>query len=149
MSKSKKQTFEDIILEILQSNPNAQLPFEVLQNILQVKGNKDNQRLKGAINSLFDRNLIVKRKGGAIQLSSNGQDKPERGSSGSKTVVGKMDISRRGTGYLITEAFDEDVRVRSKHLGTTLQNDKVRVELFSKGNKDRQEGKVVEILERG
>ena len=149
MSKSKKQTFEDIILEILQSNPNAQLPFEVLQNILQVKGNKDNQRLKGAINSLFDRNLIVKRKGGAIQLSSNGQDKPERGSSGSNTVVGKMDISRRGTGYLITEAFDEDVRVRSKHLGTTLQNDKVRVELFSKGNKDRQEGKVVEILERG
>ncbi|MDZ7682432.1 MAG: RNB domain-containing ribonuclease [Fodinibius sp.] len=60
-----------------------------------------------------------------------------------------MDISRRGTGYLITDAFEEDVRVRSKHLGTTLQNDKVRIELLNKGNKDRQEGKVVEILERG
>lgn len=144
MKKSKKETFEDIILDILQSNPEAHLPFEVLQNILQVNSKKDNQRLKSAINSLFDRNLIVKRKGGAIQLSSNG-----RGNSGNKnTVVGKMDISRRGTGYLITEEFDEDVRVPSKHLGTTLQGDTVEVELFKK-KKGRQEGKVVNLIDRG
>jgi len=145
MKKSKKETFEDIILDILQKNPNANLPFDVLQNILQVNSKKDNQRLKDAINSLYDRNLIVKRKGGAIQLSSNGQD----GGDNKNTVVGKMDISRRGTGYLITEAFDQDVRVPSKHLGTTLQNDVVKVELLGKGNKGRREGKVMEILERG
>ncbi len=145
MKKSKKETFEDIILDILQKNPNANLPFDVLQNILQVNSKKDNQRLKDAINSLYDRNLIVKRKGGAIQLSSNGQD----GGDNKNTVVGKMDISRRGTGYLITEAFDQDVRVPSKHLGTTLQNDVVKVELLGKGNKGRREGKVIEILERG
>ncbi len=143
MSKSKKETFEEIILDILQKNPNAHLPFDVLQNILQINSGKDNKRLKSVINSLFDRNLIVKRKGGAIQLSGNGQGKS------SNTVTGKIDISRRGTGYLITEVFDEDVRIPSKHLGTALQDDKVKVELFNKGRKDRQEGKVVEVLERG
>lgn len=142
MSKSKKETFEDIILDILQKNPNANLPFDVLQNILQINNKKDNNRLKSVINSLFDRNLIVKRKGGAIQLSNNGQN------GGKNTVTGKIDISRRGTGYLITDAFDEDVRIPSKHLGTALQDDLVKVELF-RNNKDRQEGKVVEILERG
>lgn len=142
MSKNKKETFEDIILDILQKNPNTSLSFDVLQNILQINNKKDNQRLKSVINSLFDRNIVVKRKGGAIQLSDNGH-------SGDKnTVTGKIDISRRGTGYLITDAFDEDVRVPSKHLGTALQDDKVEVELF-KGNKDRQEGKVVDIIERG
>lgn len=143
MKKNKKETFENIILDILQNNPEAHLPFDVLQNILQVNSKKDNQRLKNAINSLFDRNLIVKRKGGAIQLSDNGQ----RGSK--NTVVGKMDISRRGTGYLITEEFDEDVRVPSKQLGTALQDDTVKVELFSKGRKGRREGKVIDIVERG
>ncbi len=143
MKKSKKETFEGIILDILQNNPEAQLPFEVLQNILQVNSKKDNQRLKSAINSLFDRNLIVKRKGGAIQLSDNDRD-----SSGKNTVVGKIDISRRGTGYLITEEFDEDVRVHSKHLGTALQDDIVKVELSDKG-RGRREGKVLEIVDRG
>lgn len=142
MSKNKKNTFEDIIIDILQKNPNAHLPFDVLQNILQVESGKDNQRLKNAINSLFDKNLIVKRKGGAIQWAGNGQKKKK------SYVIGKIDISRRGTGYLITDEFEEDIRIPSKHLGTALQDDKVRVQLLS-NKKDRQEGKVVEVLERG
>ncbi|HKK46102.1 MAG TPA: ribonuclease R [Balneolaceae bacterium] len=148
MSKSKRETFEDIILDILKSNPDAHLPFDVLQNILQVNSKKDNNRLKSAINSLYDRNLIVKRKGGAIQLSTNGQGRGKR--KDKNVVTGKIDISRRGTGYLITDAFEEDVRVSSKHLGTALQDDKVKVKLFgNKRKKDRQEGKIIEILERG
>lgn len=142
MKKSRKETFENIILDILQNNPEAHLPFDVLQSILKVNSKKDNQRLKSAINSLYDRNLIEKRRGGAIQLSSNGQGDSKN------TVVGKMDISRHGTGYLITEAFDEDVKVPSKHLGTTLQGDTVNVELLEK-SRGRRKGKVIEILERG
>lgn len=145
MKKSKKDTFEEIILDILQSNPKVQLPFDVLQNILQVNSKKDNQRLKNAINSLFDQNLIVKRKGGAIQLSSNGQGKDK----GKNTVTGKIDISRRGTGYLITEEFEEDIRISSKHLGTALQDDIVEVELFPQKRNKRREGKVLNIIERG
>src|SRR5699024_1130501 len=143
MSKSKKETFEDIILEILQNNPKVQIPFNVLQNILRISGKKDNNRLKSAINSLFDRNLIVKRKGGALQLADSGQ------AGKSNSVTGKIDISRRGTGYLITETFDEDVRIPSKHLGTALQDDRVRAELFKRGRGKRREGKIIEILERG
>jgi len=144
MKKSKKETFEDIILEVLQNNPEAHLPFDVLQNILQVQNKKDNNRLKSAINSLYDRNLIVKRKGGAIKLAQS------RERSDNNVVTGKIDISRRGTGYLITESFDEDVRIQSKNLGTALQDDIVKVKLFGKNRRDsRQEGKVIEIVERG
>lgn len=143
MAKSKKETFKDIILNILQDNPEAHFPFKTLQNILQVNSKKDNKRLKNAINSLFDQNLIVKRKGGAIQLSSNG------GGTGKNTITGRMDISRRGTGYLITEEFDEDVRVSNKHLGTALQNDTVKVELVQQKRGQRKQGKVLEVLKRG
>jgi len=146
MSKKQRETYEDIILNILKKNPEAHLPFDVLQNILQVNSKKDNNKLKGAINSLFDRNMIVKKKGGAIQLSPNG------GHRSSKTdgIIGKIDISRRGTGYLITEEFDEDVQVSNKHLGTALQDDLVEVELFSdRGKGGRRKGKVLRVVERG
>src|SRR5699024_12872323 len=101
MRKSKKKTFENIILEILQNNPEVQIPFNVLQNILRINGKKDNNRLKSAINSLFDRNLIVKRKGGSLQLADSGA-----AGNSSNIVTGKIDISRRGSGYLIIEALD-------------------------------------------
>src|SRR5699024_9365518 len=52
-------------------------------------------------------------------------------------------------GYLITEEFDEDIRIQSKHLGTALQDDVIKVELFNRGRGKRREGKTIEILERG
>ena len=144
MSNNKRETYEDIILDILKKNPESHLPFGVLQNILQVNSKKDNNKLKGAINSLFDRNLIVKKRGGAIQLSSNG------GEDSSGGITGKLDVSRRGTGYLITDRFDEDVVISNKHLGTALQDDTVEIELFSQKDRGgRRKGKVKKVLERG
>ncbi len=144
MSQNKRETYEDIILDILKKNPEAHLPFDVLQNILQVSSKKDNNKLKGAINSLYDRNLIVKKKGGAIQLSPNGSEDASEG------ITGKLDVNRRGTGYLITDRFDEDVVISNKHLGTALQDDIVEIELFSdKDRGGRRKGKVKKVLERG
>ncbi|NGP76872.1 ribonuclease R [Balneolaceae bacterium YR4-1] len=144
MSNNKRETYEDIILDILKKNPEAHLPFDVLQNILQVSSKKDNNKLKGAINSLFDRNLIVKKKGGAIQLSPNGDKDSSSG------ISGKLDVNRRGTGYVITDRFDEDVVISNKHLGTALQDDIVEIELFSKKDRGgRRKGKVKKVLERG
>ena len=146
MSKNKKETFEEIILDILQKNPDASLPFEVLQQILQVNGKKDNQALKSMINSLFDRNLIVKKKGGSIQLAKNAK----KSRSDKKTVTGKLDISRHGTGYLIADGYEEDIRINGKHLSTALPDDTVTVELFSgKGRGGRLEGKVIDVVNRG
>ncbi|MFH5832828.1 ribonuclease R [Halalkalibaculum sp. DA3122] len=147
---TKEHTFEEIILNILKNNPDSVLQFDMLQDVLQVESKKDNNRLKNAINSLYDKNLIVKRKGGAIQLAPGEGDTRKKRSRSDNTVVGKIDISRRGTGYLICDEYKEDIRVSSRHLGVALPDDKVRVEVFpSKGRDGRVEGKIVEIIERG
>lgn len=146
----QKKTFEKIILEVLGKNPDSSFPFDVLQNILQVDGKKDNQHLKSVINSLYDRNLIQKRKGGAIQLAQDNRKKRGGNRQKGNVLTGKMDISRHGTGYLIVEGREEDVRISSNNLGTALPDDTVRVEVFSgKGRGGRTEGKVLEVLERG
>ena len=148
--KTNETTFEEIILDILKKNPNSVLPFNMLQEILQVESKQDNNRLKSAINSLFDQNLIVKRKGGAIQLAASDGKKRRKKKGRDNTVVGTLDISRRGTGYLISEEYKEDIRISSRNLGVALPDDTVRVEVFSqKGSDGRIEGKVLEVLERG
>jgi ribonuclease R len=144
MTKKKQETFEKILTDILKRNPDTQLPYRQLQQILKVDSKTDNQALKNTINTLYDRNLIVKKKGGDIQWAKNGTSKP------SNMVEGRIDINRRGTGYLIAEGFDEDIRVNKKRLGTALQDDIVQVKLLDRrrGN-GRQTGKVVKIIERG
>lgn len=151
MSKNNNDnTFEEIILNILKNNPDSVFPFEMLQDVLQVDSKKDNNKLKNAINTLFDKNLIKKRKGGAIQLASGNGKKQRKRKRDDNTVVGRIDISRRGTGYLICEEYEEDIRVSSRHLGIALPDDIVRVEVFSNTGRDgRVEGKVVDIIERG
>ncbi len=145
MKKNKQETFEEIILDILQKNPDAHLPFGVLQQILKVNNNKDNKALKNTINSLYDQNLIIKKKGGGIQLKKGAS--PKRASN---TVTGTLDISRHGTGYVSSEGFEEDIKVNRKHLGTALPDDTVTIELLSKkGRGGRQKGKIVDIEKRG
>ncbi len=145
MTKQQQKTFEKILTDILERNPDTQFAFGQLQNILKVDSKKDNQALKNTINTLYDRNLIKKKKGGDIQWANNGY------SPQTDTVEGRIDINRRGIGYLITEGFDEDIKVKKKNLGLALQDDIVRVKLHGnkKSKNGRQHGKVVEIVERG
>ncbi len=143
MSKSKQETFEAILLDILKKNPKAHLPFEVMQQILKVNSKKDNKALKSTINRLYDQNLVIKKKGGGIQLAKGAQKRT------SSTVTGTLDISRHGTGYVTAEGFEEDIKIKRKHLDTALPDDRVTVELFSKKGDGRQKGKVVDIVERG
>ncbi len=139
---SKQETFEEIILDILKKNPKAHLPFDVLQQILKVSSNSDNKALKSTINRLYDQNLIIKKKGGGIQMAKGARNRT------TNTVSGTLDVSRHGTGYVVADGFEEDIKVKRKHLGTALPDDKVEVKLFrQKGG--RPKGKIVEIVERG
>ena len=73
---------------------------------------------------------------------------------GPKLYEGRMDMTRTGTGYLVTDALDTDVFIGMKHMGGALNGDTVRVQLFPKrprrrGEPERKpEGQVVEIVQR-
>lgn len=72
----------------------------------------------------------------------------------SKLYEGRMDMTRTGAGYLVTDALDTDVFIGIKHMGGALNGDTVRVQLFPKrprrrGEPERKpEGQVVEIVQR-
>ncbi len=135
-------TFEDIIIEILNNNPDATLPFDVLKNAVQIDSKQEDQSLRTAINRLSDKNVIKKQRGGGIKLNQSRQG---------DVLEGVIDITRHGSGYVGVDEYEEDVRIARKNVGTALPDDRVRIKVFSsRGNKSgRIEGKVLEVLERG
>jgi ribonuclease R len=87
-----------------------------------------------------------------------GKDRRERGqksrSEGRKFMEGRVDMTRTGAAYIVSEMQDTDVYVAPKHINGALHGDTVKVLLFAPpprrhGQAMRKpEGEVVEVLKR-
>lgn len=69
------------------------------------------------------------------------------------TLVGTLHVKTQGYAFLIVGDGQEDVFISQKNMGTALNRDMVRVQLFARaagrpGVKARPEGRVVEVVKR-
>ncbi|MEM6269269.1 MAG: ribonuclease R [Bacteroidota bacterium] len=67
-----------------------------------------------------------------------------------KTLEGKIEVTRDGFGFVVVEDQDRDIFIGSRRMGKALHGDTVKVRVLKWGSRDqRPEGEVLEILERG
>ena len=65
----------------------------------------------------------------------------------SRSVKGKLDITRPGIGYVIVEGVEKDIFIRPHDFGKALHGDIVRISIKETNGK-RLEGRVEEVIER-
>lgn len=65
----------------------------------------------------------------------------------SRFIEGVISVSARGTGYIKTDKFEDDIEVDARHLKTALNGDTVKAILYPKTEK-RQTAEVMEIILR-
>ncbi|HWW42827.1 ribonuclease R [Pedobacter sp.] len=64
-------------------------------------------------------------------------------------IIGKVDITTDGSGYVVPDdEFEKDIYVSARKLHNALHGDKVKVYIYAKKSGRKNEGEVVEILER-
>lgn len=64
-------------------------------------------------------------------------------------IEGTVQITQRGTGYLIQDIEGQsDILIENDNLNTALNGDRVKVNLFAHSSGGKQTGEVVEIIER-
>jgi ribonuclease R len=64
-------------------------------------------------------------------------------------IIGKVDITADGSGYVVPDdEFEKDIYVSARKLHNALHGDKVKVYIFAKKSGRKNEGEVVEIIER-
>lgn len=141
MSKTKKKpTTKNIskkILKIFRKNPDKK--FNHKQIAAKLTLDKPNER-----------DLVVK------ELSKlAGKEKLKQVARGkfqydeqSEFFDGVLDMTARGDGYVIVDELPNDVFVFRKNINRAFNKDRVRINIFFNRKKKKEEGEVVDILER-
>ncbi|AOW21108.1 ribonuclease R [Urechidicola croceus] len=62
--------------------------------------------------------------------------------------TGKVDITSRGNAYVICEELEHDIYIPSRNINHALHNDLVKVYVYNRKINTKQEGDIVEIIER-
>ena len=63
-------------------------------------------------------------------------------------IEGIVDLTAKGSAYVVSEDLDTDVYITPKNLGHALHGDRVKVLMFAQRKNKKPEGEIVEVLER-
>ncbi len=82
--------------------------------------------------------------------NNKNKSKNRRSFTDQDTLKGVLDITRSGVGYVVIPNADSDILVRPGDFNTALHGDTVRVRVVNSGGRqsNRQQGKVVEVVQR-
>jgi ribonuclease R len=142
---SRVSSLEQIIIDLVKSSPNKSLQRDVIANALAINSKKEHRKLDKVLSRL-DHKGILSQNGPQIQLrgSSNHSNKKDQ-----NLVEGYIQLTPRGTGYVIVDGMDQDIMIPNQDTGLCLPDDIVLVKITGKRNSGQPKGKVVEIKKRG
>ena len=65
-----------------------------------------------------------------------------------KYYIGTLDVTSNGNAYFICDELEHDIYIPSRNLNKGLDKDVVKIYLYNRKNSSKEEGDVVEIIER-
>jgi ribonuclease R len=110
-----------------------------------VANNKD--AVSHAVKSLAKKGFVLPHKDDYYQWN-NENPSTLTTATNVKYVVGRVDMTRTGSAYIIADGMEEDIYVSERNIGTAMNRDTVKVEVPKRSGRGKIEGKVVEILTR-
>lgn len=142
---SRVSNLEEIVTDLVKNSPNKSLQRDVIATALAIKSKKEHRKLDKVIGQL-DSKGILSRNGQQVQLRVSGKESKRKESN---LVEGYIQLTPRGTGYVIVEEMEQDIMISRQDTGLSLPDDIVSVKIIGKRNSGQPKGKVVEIKERG
>ncbi|MEX0769472.1 MAG: ribonuclease R [Balneolaceae bacterium] len=142
MSNKELTSLEKQILQILRSYPDASIPSPLLQEALGLKGKKGGKKLKKTLYDLRNKDQIRMTKGNLVSIN-------EVGALDDPYYEGKLDVTKRGDGYVMVEGRDQDIKVASRYMGTALHGDTVLVKVTHYHKRsNKPQGRIEKVVKR-
>ena len=143
MSKKKsnssiKLVLSQLVLDIFEQTGNAPLNYKQVSAKLNVRDPESRETILEILKDEAKKGTLKEVSHGKFQLREL------------KTFIeGVVDLTNDGSAYIVTDDPDEtDIYVAPRKLRNALNGDRVKVYVYAKSKGQRQEGEVIEILQR-
>lgn len=136
--KVRLSSLEETLLQLLSIHPEKKIHQNEFQETLEMYSKKEYKRLEKALISLSNKQRVRIHQGW-VRLNRD-----------HSVLKGRIEFNQRGTGFVIVEGLDEDLRVHASDAGLALAGDRVAVKVLKNKKQARNpKAKVVNVLERG
>jgi len=132
-----RKTLRTYLIKIFRDNPSKLLNYKQLAKELDIKDMETKSLITKVLYDLVENEQLEEVYTGKFRFSSAGA-----------FITGLVDMTQRGTGYIVSDDIKEDVFVSQRGLNTALHGDEVKVYLFARRKKRQPEGEVVEIIKK-
>ncbi len=132
-----KKTLRKFLIKIFRESPSQLFNYKQLAKLLEIKDMPTKQLITKVLYELVEREQLKEVYTGKFRFAATGA-----------FITGIVDMTRRGTAYIVSDDIKEDVFVSQSGLNNALHGDEVKVYLFAKRKKRQPEGEVVEIIKQ-
>lgn len=144
MAKKKKQksgkgisNLTNTILSLLKKERNKTFNYKQIASILGVNDASSRNQIIKTLNKLAVKQEIQQIDRGKFKAVIN-----------TDYHIGIVDMSARGSGYIISDDFDEDIFVASNNINKALHGDEVEFYIFKRRKRGKMEGEITNIIKR-
>lgn len=132
-----KQMLTNKIIGLFTNNPTKLFNYKQIAKRFEIKDDSTKGLITAILYELKDSGTLVEISRGKFKITTQGG-----------YITGKVDLTMRGAGYIVSEESDEDIFVTQTNLNHALNGDIVKVYLYAKMRGRQPEGEVVEIIKK-
>lgn len=142
MAKKKasqiKLVLTQLISDVLENNNNEALNYKQVSAKLNITDNESRETILEVLKEQVHKGVFTEPQKGKFKLKDL------------KTfITGRVDMTAEGAAFIIPDdEFEKDVFVSARKLHNALHGDKVKVYIYAKKRGRKNEGEVVEIIQR-
>lgn len=125
------------ILSILKKDRNQSFNYKQIAAKLEVNDASSRNQIIKKLNELLAKKEIEEVERGKYKAVVN-----------TEYHIGKLDMAARGSGYIISEDFDEDVFIASNNINRALHGDEVEFYVYKRRKKGKFEGEITNVIKR-
>jgi len=136
-SHNKISNLTNTILSILKKDRNKSFNYKQIAAILDVNDASSRNQIIKKLQQLKAKEEIKEIDRGKFQIINT-----------TEYHTGVFDAAQRGNGYVICDAFEEDIYVASNNVNKALNGDEVELYVYKRRKRGKLEGEITKIIKR-
>lgn len=135
--KGAPKSAKAVVLEVFSNSPDAVFTMRQVTRRLGATDKSGREQIQNLVKALVRENKLLAVDDDKYMMNLKVD-----------IITGRVDLANSKYAYIVSEEREEDVRVHTEHLQYAMDGDLVKVEVLPSVRGGRQEGVVVEVLQR-